>query len=206
MKRISRLLQVHPPVYLTVAAAPDECARLLATATRPGLDRLHLRNLFTEGRRYFLKLEGAQFHIKTNQKILWSRRGRTRHAAVVAGSLEAVGEKQTRIELRGRMLILYFLDVFLIPVFMTSLLVYTPWRPLLILALIVMLFSLSWVWHRMNARMQTLEMIFFVQKALEEVSSVELPGLGAQSPDVMLNGTAFQKEWTRFMARHQDEP
>ncbi len=205
VKWLGRLLRVNAPAYLTVGASLDDCLKTLALATRPSLDRLHLRNLFTDGRRYFLRLEGKQFQIKTNQKILWSRRGRTRHAAVLIGTCNAVGEAQTRIELHCRMRLLYFLDIFLIPAFMFSVMIFAPWRPWLIAALGLSLLALSWVWHRSNARLQALEMIFFVHKSLEEIGVVELPGLGAQSPDVILDGRSFQQEWTRFMARHHDE-
>lgn len=202
---LDRLLRVNAPAYLTVGASLDDCLKTLALATRPSLDRLHLRNLFSDGRRYFLRLEGRQFQIKTNQKILWSRRGRTRHAAVLIGTCSAVGEAQTRIELHSRMRLLYFLDIFFIPAFMLSVMIYAPWRPWLIVTLSLSLLGLSWVWHRSNARLQALEMIFFVQKSLEEIGAVELPGLGAQSPDVILDGRSFQQEWTRFMARHHDD-
>lgn len=205
MKWLSRLLRVNAPTYLTVGASLDDCLKTLALATRPSLDRLHLRNLFTDGRRYFLRLDGSQFQIKTNQKILWSRRGRTRHAAVVIGSCNAIGEAQTRIELHSRMRLLYFLDIFLIPGLMLSVMIFAPWRPWLIAALGLSLLALSWVWHRSNARLQALEMIFFVHKSLEEIAVVELPGLGAQSPDVILDGRSFQQEWTRFMARHHED-
>lgn len=205
VKLLDRLLRVNAPAYLTVGASLDDCLKTLALATRPSLDRLHLRNLFSDGRRYFLRLEGHQFQIKTNQKILWSRRGRTRHAAVVIGACSAVGEAQTRIELHSRMRLLYFLDIFFIPAFMLSVMIYAPWRPWLIVTLSLGLLGLSWVWHRSNARLQALEMIFFVQKSLEEIGAIELPGLGAQSPDVILDGRSFQQEWTRFMARHHDD-
>jgi hypothetical protein len=205
VKLLESLLRVNPPVYLTVAAPLEDCLQTLALATRPSLERLHLRNLFADGRRYFMQMEGTRFQIRTNQKIMWSRRGRTRHAATLSGDCSVVNEGQTRIVLQGRMRLLYFLDVLLIPAFMTSLLLYAPWRPLLIAALSALLFTLSWVWHRMNARLQTLEMIFFVQKSLEEVAAVELPGLGVQSPDVVLDGRSFQQEWARFMARQHDD-
>lgn len=207
MRILNGLLRLHPPLYLTVGASVEDCARTLALATRPSLERLHLRNLFTEGRRYFIDLAGAGFRLTTNQKIMWSGRGRTRHAAVLLGALSALNAGQTRIELRGRMRYLYFADIFFIPAFMTWLMSYTPWRPVFVIGLGALLLALSWVWHRVNARLQALEMIFFVQKSLEEIGAVELPGLGAaQSPDVVLDGRSFREEWARFMARQHDEP
>ncbi|MBC8098271.1 MAG: hypothetical protein H7Y11_02405 [Armatimonadetes bacterium] len=46
-------------------------------------------------------------------------------------------------------------------------------------------------------------MVFFVQKALEELELVETLTLGAEIPGVMYGQAEFMSEWDKFYRRHQ---
>jgi hypothetical protein len=191
---------VHPLFVLTIQAAPVECLKALTAAARPSQQRLHLRNLFTEGRRYYVQPLTDGFQLTCDSKIPW-RRGRTTIAAILIGQFSAAGDNGTRLDLRARMHLRYLLDVFLIPSFVTAIMVFVPWPLWLITLLALILYGLSWVWHRMNAAMQAAEMIYFAQKALEDLAPYQTPALGATAADVVTPD--FQEEWDRFF--HQQK-
>ncbi|MBI5668657.1 MAG: hypothetical protein HZC41_11680 [Chloroflexi bacterium] len=197
---LDALWYVHPPVALAVQAAPVECLAALAVAAKPSQQRLHLRNLFTEGRRYHLQATADGFRLTSTSKIPW-RRGRTTVAALLIGDFTA-GNGVTRVALRARMRLPYFLDIFLIPSFITSIMVFAPWPMWLITLLALVLYGLSWTWHRLTAAMQAAEMIYFVQKALEDLTPYQTPALGQSAPDVV----DFRDEWERFFnqRKHND--
>ncbi len=50
---INRVCYLQPARTLLVGAAPAQCALTLRQAVKPSHQRLHLRNLFTDGRRYY---------------------------------------------------------------------------------------------------------------------------------------------------------
>lgn len=192
---------VHPPVALAVQAAPVECLAVLAVAAKPSQQRLHLRNLFTEGRRYQLQPTADGFRLTSNSKIPW-RRGRTTSAALLTGGFAAAGDGVTRVRLRARMRLSYFLDIFLIPSFITSIMVFAPWPGWLITLLALALYGLSWTWHRLTAAIQAAEMVYFVQKALEDLSPYQTPALDASAPDVV--AVDFRREWDRFFNQRKN--
>lgn len=199
---------VHHPAALTVQAAPVECLRALAVAAKPSQQRLHLRNLFTEGRRYYLHAIKDGFRLTSNSKIPW-RRGRTTFAALLIGQFSEAGDGATHILLRARMRMPYLLDIFYIPSFITAIMVFAPWPKLAITLLALVLYGLSWAWHRFNAAIQAAEMVYFVQKALEDLTPYQMPSLAASAPEVVMPN--FQEEWEKFFHQHKnnldvDEP
>ena len=186
---------VHSPAALMVQAAPVECMQALAVAAKPSQQRLHLRNLFTEGRRYYLQPALDGFRLTSSSRIPW-RRGRTTIAAVLLGRFSDAGDGATRLELYARMRLVYFLDIFFIPSFITSIMVFAPWPTWLITLLAVALYALSWTWHRLTATLQAADMVYFVQKALEDLTPYQTPALAASAPDVV--APDFRQEWERF--------
>src|SRR5215213_7613053 len=83
-----RFRQLHPPVVLFVRAAQDVTLHTLVTAAKPSQHRLHLRELFTEGRRYYIEPTKEGFRMTSNSRLLWSsRRDRTAQAATLYGTL-----------------------------------------------------------------------------------------------------------------------
>lgn len=194
------LWYVHPPTGLMVQSQPAECIKALADAAKPSQRRLEFRNLFTEGRRYYLQPQPGGFRLTSNSKIPW-RRGRTTVAAVLDGAFHQAGADATHISLRARMRAVYFLDIFFVPSFITSIMVFTPWPGGLIAALAAALYGLSWAWHRLAAAMQAAEMVYFVQKALEDLTPYQAPALGAASADVVT--LEFRTEWEKFYHQRQ---
>jgi hypothetical protein len=80
-----------------------------------------------------------------------------------------------------------------------------PWSRVVTGLIIALLFSLSLVGYRFNAALQVNEMVYFVQKALEDLPRADLNGLPATSPDVVM--TDFREQWFRFYKErtHQED-
>jgi hypothetical protein len=203
---LRRLWYVYPPVALTIKATRGECLRALALASRPDVERLHLRNLFTDGRRYYLDPRKTGFRLTSNSILPWRRRARTTIAAILLAEFSDAGEGATHLVLRARMRLFYLGESLVIPGFITSLLVFMPWSKLAILLLTLALFSLSWLAHRLTATLQAAEMVFFVQKALEDIAPVEIPILGTgDEPDVITQERDFREQWQKFYEAHREE-
>lgn len=198
---LDALWYVHPEEIVSVRAAPVECLAALVLAAKPSQQRLHLRGLFTEGRRYHLQPAADGFKL-TSSRRMPRRRGRTAAAALVTGAFTAAGEGATRLTLRARMHWPYFLDIFLIPSLIVSIMVFMPWPTWLITLLALMLYGLSWAWHRLTAAMQAAEMLYFVRKALEDLSPFQTPALNAAAPDVV--AVDFREEWERFFYQRKN--
>lgn len=193
---IKAVWQVDNPVLLMVNIAPAQCMQLMKTASKPSVSRLHHRNLFADGRRYQLEAITDGFRMTTTHKIWWQRR-RSAFSAVMNGIFSPFGENLFQLRLQTHIRLFYFLDIFLLPAFMTSLLIYTPWHPLVIVAFSLSLFGLSWRGHRLNVALEANEMMWFVRTALQDhLATVdELPH---DNPYVMTLDHDFDREWERF--------
>jgi hypothetical protein len=203
---LSRLWYVYPPVAMTVKAGRRECLRALALASKPDVERLHLRNLFLDGKRYYLYPRTTGFRLTSNSKIPWRRRARTAVAAVLYAEFSDVGEGATRLMMRSRMRLFYLGEALLVPGFITSLLIFAPWPKVLIAFLIAVLFGLSWLSHRLTATLQAAEMVYFVEKALEDIAPVDIPILGAgDEPDIITQDREFREQWQKFYEAHKSE-
>jgi len=200
-----RLWYVRPMTALTVKALPNDCVRALGAATKPNLDRLHLRNLFMDGRRYYVEVLKDGFQMTSDTKLPWRRRARGTVAAVLRGHFSASGNDSTVIRMQSRMRLLYLLDIFPVPVFMTAILMASPWPKPLIITLTILLFFLSWAGHRLTASLQAADMIYFVEKVLEEVITTDTPLLGSRSDNVITPEQDFPQQWQKFYDEHQRE-
>lgn len=203
---LERLWYVHPVTVITVHSTPIDCMQALQSAARPSLQKLHLRNLFTDGRRYFIDARKEGFLMTSNSKIPWRRRARTSVAAIVQGTISPLGEEMSRIQIQARMRLFFFLDIFLIPFFITSILVFAPWPRLLIAIFVILLFGLSWAWHRLTATLQAADIIYFVEKALEDQSPGVMPMLAQGTPQVITQDGEFQEQWQKFYEQHKNDP
>jgi len=186
-----------------VKALPNDCLRALALATRPNLDRLHLRNLFTDGRRYYIHALKDGFQMTSDTTVPWRRRARTSVAAILRGSFSASGNDSTIIRLKTRMRLLYFLDIFPIPLFISSILIFTPWSRVLVGILTISLFFLSWVGHRLTATLQAADMIYFVQTVLDDVTTSDTQLLGSRTDNVVTPEQDFPEQWQKFYEEHK---
>ncbi len=190
--------QLHPPVVFVVRATPTECLQTLVRATKPSTQRLHLRNLFTEGRRYYVQPQPNGFKLTSDNRMLWGGRRRARVAAVVLGAFSSPQDDITFIRLHSRINVLYLLSALLIPLFFSSIIIYMPWSPLLIAGIVLLLFALSLLAHRFNAALQVNSLIYFVQTVIEDLPPVEVAELPASGPDVVLPNNEFREQWRKF--------
>ncbi|MFN8530837.1 MAG: hypothetical protein U0670_19710 [Anaerolineae bacterium] len=205
MRVFSPLWQLHPPVGFVVGASRSVCLQTLITAARPSQNRLHLRDVFVDGRRYAVQPRDNGFRITTS---IGSRRGgqrrRTRVAGIVIGSF--LGDDTiTLVRLRYQAAPLHWLASLLIPAFIASIVIYADWHIAARAAVVAALFLLSWLGSRLDAAVQVAEIVFFVQKALEDLPPVNVPELAATVPGVVMRGRKdFAHEWEKFYETHRD--
>jgi hypothetical protein len=190
---------------ITLRAAPAACLKAMVTAAKPSTQRLHLRNLFAQGRRYQVYTRADGFRLTTTSKVAWHYRRRTASTAILRGKFSDMGDDITRIDMTTRINVGYLLDGFLLPTFMSSIIIFMPWPPLIIAALIAALYSLSWFGHRFNARLEANEMVWFVHKALEDFETVVPPPLEESNTRVVEANREFDAVWERFFDRMQRE-
>jgi hypothetical protein len=204
---LARLWFVHPPVVLQVALTPMNALAALKTAASPSTERLHLRNVFAYGRRYYIQPhKSGGFVMTTNAKVSWRYAHRTAAITIMTGHLSAESDL-TRVELHSRPKISYLLDVLWLPTFITSLIVVMPWDARLVGVIIAALYSLSWLGHRYNAALEAYEMIFFVEKAFEDYQPQIAPLLASEGAHVVYDRQRdFAAAWEQFYQDvvHQD--
>lgn len=200
-----RTWYVHPGAHLRVTVTGAHVYRLLDQAARPSIQRLHLRDLFSRGRRYFLRLnEDSFFSMTTTHKVPWYPRRRSTASAVLLVRVTSIDDSHSWVIMRGRFRIAYLLDVFLLPTFMTSMLIYMRWSPALIAVLIALLYGLSWIAHRYTAALEVHEMIFFIEKALEDYVPPPPAALPAPAADIIVERD-FPAVWDRFIESISDD-
>ncbi|MDX2162433.1 MAG: hypothetical protein SF162_13985 [bacterium] len=206
LRRFSALWNLHPPVGIVVAAPQSVCLQTLITAARPSQQRLHLRDVFAEGRRYYIQPRDDGFRMASNTSTRRNgQRIRSRVAAFVIGTFSG-DESITLVRLRYRAAPYYALVALFVPAFASSIIFYMEWPVGVRAVLIAVLFGLSWVTTRLEAALQVGEMVFFVQKALEDLPPVSVPELAASHPDVVLNNRQdFTREWEKFYRQVQKE-
>jgi hypothetical protein len=204
---LKRVWYVHPGAYLRLKLSPSQTFKILEIAAKPSVERLHLRDVFSQGRRYFIYAKkGGSFRMVTTNKIPWYPRRRTSVSAVLNGDFEAIDETTTRLKLHSRIQIFYLLQSLFMPTFMTSMLVFMAWHVAIIIFCIGALYTLSWLGHRYNAALEAYEMVFFIEKALEDFIPAPPPVLASESTvaDVVLE-SGFAKAWDKFVNEMQDE-
>ncbi len=183
---------------IAVSASPSDCMVTLVTASRPSQARLHLRNLFASGRRYYLHPQKDGFVLQSDAVTLWNRRRRTRRSARLAGALTDLGSITT-VRLDAQLRASHALMAMLLPAWMAGLVVYAPWHPYVIATVVIALFLLAGMWLRLDAALQAHDMIYFVRKALEDLPAGEIAALAQQTDDVITpREREFRVEWDRF--------
>lgn len=195
---------VHKPAIIVIRATPADCMEKLVTAAKPSVKRLHHRNLFQQGRRYFVKPQRDGFRLTTTSNLRWRYRKRTASTTIMNGTFSRYGEDVTRVSLQIRINIGYLLDAFLLPTLVSSIIVYVPWPPPIIGALICLLFTLSWMGHRFHAMLEASEMVWFVQKVLEDFVPAEVMALNAETHETLHYNRDFDEAWQRFYRDKSD--
>ena len=192
---LSRTWYVHPAQRLLVRATPALCVQMLVRAAKPSAQRLDLRNLFMDGRRYDIYPDEVGFRMRCTTRIPWRRR-RTRAATVLYGRCDALESGVTRIELRAQMTLAFFLDVFLLPGWMSLLLIFGPLPQAAGVGASAVLLVLSWLWHRYTAMMQAIDMVYFIQVVLGDMQEESLAQLPAAVDNTIY--ADFDEQWARF--------
>jgi hypothetical protein len=201
---LERSWYVYPPVVLVIQATQTACLQTLALAAKPSTKRLHLRNLFASGRRYSLYARQSGFGLTTTSQVIWRYRRRTSPSAILHAEFTDLEDNFTGIHMRVHISLYYLLDVFLIPTFASALILYMPWPPVLIGVLVLALYGLSWFGHRNGAAYEANEMVFFVQKALEDLVPTEFLALPIGEADVIYERD-FSAAFEKFYEEHKDE-
>ena len=201
---LNRVWYVHPAVVLLVQLPPAACLPVLTTAAKPSTQRLHLRNLFISGRRYYFQATKAGFQMNSNSKIPWLQRRRTRLAAVLFANISETEGGLTRLRLTARMTPWHFINVWLLPIWMSLLVIFGPFEVVAKISAVLLLFVFSWIGHRYGAMLQALDMVYFVQVALEEFIVTDVAALPAEAANV-IDAQDFQQAWDKFYAEHKGE-
>ena len=190
---------VLPETLFLVSLSPAASYALLETAAQPSSKRLQLRHVFARGRRYYLStLPKGGFRMVTTNKIPWYGR-RTNAVTVLYAKFEAEATLPTRMLLTARFKTTYFLDIFFLPAFFTSMIVFMPWPIWTIIPLTLLLFGLSWVGHRSHAKLEAHEMLFFIEKALEDHLPEPPLALHSASADIVIDRQKdFPAVWEKF--------
>ncbi len=206
---LGRVWYVGSPVVLILQATPASCLHALATATKPKVSQLHFRNLFADGRRYFMHPRKQGFQMTTTLSVSWNYRRRTGSTTVMNARVIAHGEGITQIYLQSRINLTFLLTSASVwmPIFVASWLIYAPWHPVIIGVFVICLFSLSWAGHRLTAMLDADAMIWFVQKVLEDFVTAEIPVLQPENTpsDVIYEHHDFGLEWEKFYKAHVEE-
>ena len=214
MKRLSALMsglrqrassgaRIHEPVVLAVGAGRETCLATLAAASRPSSERLHLRELFREGRRYHLSPTSTGFRLYTDTRRWGSNAGRTNPSAVLTCELAAAGQADapvTLLRLRTRVRPAHVLASLSFPAFVALLVLASPvdslWKPLLVIGLL----GLALLAQRFDASVQAHAMVEFVRKALDDLPRAEMQRLDVGRGPVVDGNAGFSQAWQRFYA------
>ncbi|MDZ4767766.1 MAG: hypothetical protein SGJ24_01440 [Chloroflexota bacterium] len=205
---LQALVRLYPPTALAVGAPATDCLRILLDSARPTMTKLHLRDLFADGRRYYIQRAAQGFRLTSDNSPLWARRRqRTRVTAYIVGTFSHLQTDThvTLIRLHAHMYRLYFLRSLLLPTFFGALIAYLPWTLLTKAVIVGLVYSLSILVHRLNAAIQVNEMIYFVQKVFADLPPVVMRELPARNPDVVYGNDDFAAEWARFYREQSDE-
>lgn len=202
-ERLSAAARIHAPVALVVGAGRDDCLSALGAAAKPSTERLHLRELFRDGRRYHLAPAAAGFRLFTDARRWSGSAGRTSPAAVLDGELVPMGSGDapvTLLRMRARMRPAHALAALAFPAFVALVVAASPveslWKPLLVGALI----GLSLLAERFEAAYQAHVMVEFVRKAVDGLPRVDSLRLDAGRGPVVDGDAGFSQAWDHVYA------
>lgn len=202
-QRFSKIFwYVYPDVTLVLQAHPVVILETLVKAAKPSTDRLHLREVFRQGRRYDLQALPSGFSMSTTSKVQWHYRRRTVSSSRLDGELVLIDNDTTRLIMRAHFRTPYLLSSMLVPAYVTSILIWMPWPRVIIFSLLAIICWLSWLGHRYNAALEAHEMVYFITKALEDYVPKVSGALGIG--DTLVYNSDFAQVWEDFY-HHQEK-
>ena len=209
---LRRIWYVGTTSVVLIQAPTNVCIKALADATKPNARQLQHRNLYTDGRRYFLQLHKHGFRMTTTRSVSWNYRRRTGSTTIMYGRVVTFGDDLTQIQLHARMNLTYLATSMSIwmTIFVISWLVYAPWNDVIVACLVLTLITLAWAGHRISSILDSNAMVWFVQRVLEEFDEGEIPELSsAPDPHKVVIGTEqghdFEREWDKFYQAHKEK-
>lgn len=198
---------VHPDVTLIAYGSPVVILGMLVTASKPSTERLHLRNLFANGRRYhFVGGTADGFRLETTSKVLWRRKERTRATAVLNAKFKQLDTDLTQINLTAHIRLANMYSGFLLPIFFTPLFLFSAWHhPLLRIGMTLAIYGLAWTAYRYNAAVDAHDMVYFIEQALADLLPKSVAELAEHVPHVVDQREAFSEAWEKFYESQTDD-
>lgn len=204
---LSRLWALLPAQMMQLMPSPGNCLYILQQTARPNVKRLEFRDLFADGRRYFLQPNSTQtFKMTTTRKKAGYYRRRIVACTVVHGHFsEQAGT--TTLRLKTRMRIGYALEALVLPFFFSSLVIYMPWPQAIIIGIVLGLFVFSWLGHRYHAALEAHAMLVFIRRALADHVQIPAPQISNEGGDIVYDSQRqFQQVWEQFYEEKVQHP
>lgn len=192
------------PIHLNVAIPAESVARTLDAAATPSTQRLHMRDAFAEGRRYYIDPFDGGFRMATTSKSLFARGRRTSALCVLSAQVEPISESESRIVLEPRLRGLAFVGALVVPTVLSMLLLPVPWPPVLLALISVIAYTASIVGLLTGARLEAYEMLYFVEKAFEDMRKFSLAQLAPVSQDI-IGAQDFRELWSEHVRTQIDD-
>ncbi len=202
-RALHNLRSVLNPVTINVNLPPEACLEILSTASRPSSERLHLREAFVEGRRYHIESTSDGFRMATTSKTLFNRKRRTDPLCLMTARLSASGNHQTSVSIQTQTRLAAYVYSLWVPLGMATVLWPVPWPRILIVGVLGGIFGLAWAALRYGAALEATEMLYFIQKAFEDVPKFSL-GLLPASADTIVGGHDFEVLWEQFVRARRE--
>lgn len=197
-------MRLFRPIHLNVAIPAESVARTLDAAAIPSTQRLHMRDAFADGRRYFIDAFDGGFRMATTSKSLFARGQRTSAMCVLRARVEAITDAESRISLEPRLRGIAIVGALVVPTVLSLLLLPVPWPPALIALICAAAYGASIVGLLAGARLEAYEMLYFVEKAFEDMRKFSLAQLAPASQDI-IGAQDFRELWSEHVRTQIDD-
>jgi hypothetical protein len=199
MRLLRRLLEVQPRTSLLIGIPADMTMAMLERAALPSVDRLYLREVFAEGRRYAIERSVHGFRMTTTSKRFWQR-GTTRTAETcrLDARVSSVEDgAQTAIMLIARLRWPSALASLWVPAGMLFVMWNMPWPRSVIVVILLSVLILALASVRLTCALEAAEMTFFIRKTFENVQK-SIPLTLASANDSVIAGPEYDALWKRL--------
>lgn len=196
---------VYKSDHIQTTLSPSQTYKILETAAKPSVKRLGLRKLFANSRRYFIRAKNdGGFQMTTGSRVWWHPKRRTNPTAILSANFEELDDSNHRIRLNSRVRVRYFLGQFMLPAFISSIIIYLNWSPWIVALCIFALFAFSWTAHRLTALLEIHEIQYFIETVLEDFTPETPQQLASADADIVIEDE-FTAEWDRYIEEKRAE-